>query len=86
MSLDCGVGPLSTVDWSLSKSSLVGVALGSNISYWDLTKMAPVWKSALRNDLVRHLKIAAFSENSIATVGLPNYNVKVCIMKKFLNE
>jgi hypothetical protein len=77
MSLDCGTGPLSWVDWSLSKSSFVAVAVRSDISIWDLTKMAPVWKSALRSDLVRTLKFAAFSENTLATVGLPNYNVKV---------
>lgn len=79
MSLDCGTGPLSWVDWSLSKSSFVAVAVRSDISIWDLTKMAPIWKSALRTDLVRHLKIAAFSEHTLATVGLPNYNVKVSI-------
>ena len=48
MSLDCGSGPLSSADWNLSNSLLVAVAVRSDVTVWDLSKMAPVSKTYLR--------------------------------------
>ena len=48
MSLDCGSGPLSCADWSLSNSLLVAAAVRSDVTVWDLSKMAPISKTYLR--------------------------------------
>lgn len=48
MSLDCGPGPLSSADWNLTNSLLVAVAVRSDVTVWDLSKMSPVSKTYLR--------------------------------------
>lgn len=63
MSLDCGPGPLSSFDWSLVNSLLVAVAVRSDVTVWDLSKMNPVSKTYLRqvwhfvHKLINNVKI-----------------------------
>lgn len=81
LSLDCGTGPLSSADWSLSNSLLIAVAIRSDVSVWDLSKMAAVHKKYVRQDVVKAVKMAPFSDTLMATAGQPNYSVKVSSTK-----
>ena len=83
LSLDCGSGPLSAADWSLSNSLLVAASIRSDVTVFDLSKMAPVAKKYLRQDIVKSVKMSPISDTLMATTGVPNYTVKVYLHTVF---
>ncbi len=47
------------------------------MTVFDISKMAPVMKKNMLQDIVKEVKIAPFSDNLVATAGQPNYSVKI---------
>ena len=81
LSLDCGDGPLLSADWSLYNSLLIAASVRSDVIVWDLSKMAPIGKKYLRQDIVKMVKMSPLSESVMATAGQPNYSVKISNIK-----
>ena len=80
-SLFCGAEPLLSADWSLSNSLLIAAVVRSELTIFDTSKMAPISKKKLPQDVVKSIRIAPFSETLFATAAHPNFNVQVINMK-----
>lgn len=83
MSLDCGSGPLSCADWSLSNSLLVAAAVRSDVTVWDLSKMAPISKTYLRQvKILNHHLVAFLTMNLYFDLQITYFTVKTSIIPK----
>ncbi|XP_040583264.1 nucleoporin Nup37 [Lepeophtheirus salmonis] len=78
LSVDCGVGPLLSANWSLSNSLLISVALRTDWIIYDLSKPSiPMVKKKVHEDGIRIVKFSSCTDSIIATSGQPNYTVKI---------
>ena len=80
LSFDCGMGPLSSADWSLKNSLLVAAGIRSDVYVWNMASPSkPVERrSAVHPDGVRSVRFANTAETVFATAGSqPGYGVKV---------
>lgn len=78
MSFDAGLGPLSAADWSIRNPMLVSAAIRSVIYVWNLSQTSqPIFKKALLEEGVRHLKFSSRQDHLLASAGQPNYTVSV---------
>nr|ACO10666.1 Nucleoporin Nup37 [Caligus rogercresseyi] len=78
LSVDCGVGPLLSADWSLSNSLLISVALRSEWIIYDLSKPSiPMAKKKVHDDGTRVVKFSSCTDSLLTSSGQPSYALKV---------
>jgi len=75
ISLYCGTEPLLSADWSLSNSLIIAAVVRSEMTVFDTSKMIPISKKKLSQDIVKCIRISPFNEALIATAS--SFNVDV---------
>jgi len=78
MSVDCGVAPLLSTDWSLTNSLLLTAAASVDLVMFDMSRPSlPSVRRPVHNEGVSSVRISRYSDSLIATAGRPNNCVKI---------
>lgn len=75
ISLYCGTEPLLSADWSLSNSLIIAAVVRSELTVFDTSKMVPITKKKLSQDIVKCIRISPFNEALIATCNVDSVEV-----------
>jgi len=67
--------PLLSSDWSLSNSLIIAAVVRSEMTVFDTSKMVPITKKKLSQDIVKCIRISPFNEALIASCS--SFNVEV---------
>lgn len=78
LSVDCGVAPLLSTDWSLTNSLLLTAAASVDLVMFDMSRPSlPTLRRPVHNEGARSVRISRYNDSLIATSGRPQNSLKI---------
>jgi len=78
LSVDCGVAPLLSTDWSHSNALLITAAVSTELVMFDLsTPSLPTSRRHVHGEGARHTRCSRHTDSLVATAGRPGNCLKV---------